>query len=114
MVTFGGMCLTVLTLSWTLCVYCCFLKFHNKSGKLIMNLLMSLILSNLTFIFAGAVVPGTKLCYIIACLDHFFWLVSFMWTAVLAFDISTTFSSVHNNTGEFKFYLISWGFPCLL
>lgn len=112
-----GLIMSIISLVYTCILYCCFKHLDTRAGKLVMNLSLSLILADLIFITGGASVLNPKVCYAAAILNHYFWLVSFCWIAVLAWDIWKTFTcKLHGGHGSVSIRVqcfLSWGIPMI-
>ena len=102
--------LSLIGLSITLITYITFPTLRTVPGKLLMGLVASLLISQITFQTSSLPVAVPVLCVAHAALQHFAWLSAFCWMSALAFDICRTFSSLStmldNYTKRFVWYTI--------
>ncbi len=91
-----GLIISILLLLYTFVVYCCFGELQTRPGMFVMNLIFALILAKLIFVTGRASSLNSKVCYSTAILGHYFWLASFTWMSVLAWDIWRKFVSTSN------------------
>ncbi|ELT99274.1 hypothetical protein CAPTEDRAFT_208644 [Capitella teleta] len=86
-----GQVISIVCLSLHLLVYSMFRKLRNLPGLNIMSLSACLLIAQLLFLFAGSVSVSYSWCFTIGVLVHYFFLASFLWMNVMAFDICRTF-----------------------
>ncbi|ELU09119.1 hypothetical protein CAPTEDRAFT_216805 [Capitella teleta] len=86
-----GQVISIVCLSVHLLVYSMFRKLRNLAGLNIMSLSGCLLIAQLLFLFAGSASASYSWCFSIGVLVHYFFLASFLWMNVMAFDICRTF-----------------------
>ena len=116
--TLVGNCISEAFLAYTLVVHAALPSLRTVPGRCVMALSLSLFLAQLMFqlsSLAGSVFP---VCVMMACLQHYFWLSSFCWMSVLAFDLSSTFSgggklmdTSHKEKHFRNFNIYAWSVP---
>ncbi|XP_033118564.1 adhesion G protein-coupled receptor L4-like [Anneissia japonica] len=121
MLTVVGTVLSLVALFLTFMCYCYFRTLRTLPGKSVMNLVIALFFSMFIFIVGSAQTQHVTLCTIVAVLLHFFWLASFFWMNVLAFDVRRTFNyncnlpNAHRNRRTLIVYgLYAWGSPAII
>jgi hypothetical protein len=122
-VSFIGLVLSITASLVTLAVYIMFpQQLLNTPGKNVMCLTIALAVSQVLFLVASEVVSLHYLCVTFAILMHYFFLSSFCWMNVIAFDLWVTFShkfvSVRHQsskTRRFIYYsLYAWCLPLII
>ena len=117
-----GISLSLCGLAFTLLTYSLFPVLRNIPGVCIMNLSVALFVAQLLFEVAPFSSGHEVLCTGLAVLEHYSWLVAFLWMNVLAYDISCTFSKMETQS-EVQAYqslrlrvfcAYAWGVPALL
>ena len=115
--TLTGQVLSMAGLFLTFITYILLPVLQTLPGKGIMNLCVSLFMSQFLLQVSSPIQPYQVLCNVIAVLQHLFWLVSFCWMSALAFNIARTFGGSSLNTGgkqSLKFYVIyAWLVPVI-
>ncbi|KAL9971187.1 hypothetical protein ACROYT_G023680 [Oculina patagonica] len=120
-----GCIVSMVSLVLLLMTYILFAELRNLTGKIIINLALSLLLYQ--SVFLSAVKPDDhNTCLAIAVLLHFFVLSSFTWMSVMAYDVRRIFTNVsegvaahrQNQHGGYtkrlmKYCLYAWGSPVL-
>ena len=89
--TFIGSILSMVSLILLLLTYIMFTELRNLTGKIIINLAISLLLHQSCF-FAGGEIKDPETCMSVAVLLHFFVLSSFTWMSVMAYDVHRIFA----------------------
>ena len=90
--TLVGNCISEAFLAYTLVVHVALPSLRTVPGRCVMALSLSLFLAQLMFQLSSLAAGYFPVCVLMACLQHYFWLTSFCWMTVLAFDLSSTFS----------------------
>ena len=119
--TLIGISLSMLGLALTFLVYSSFPSLRNIPGLGIMNLCLALFVAQLLFELSALVsASGCEwLCMVAGAVQHYSWLVAFLWMNVLAYDVTRTFTTMTtkdagSRTANYRIYLLySWGFPAL-
>jgi hypothetical protein len=116
--TFVGSLLSIISLISTLVVYLSFKELLNIPGKILVCLIISLLVAHIIFMVSGHVENLTHVCKMFAATMHYFFLASFSWMNVVAFDLLVTFSrplvaSAHSiRSNRFRIYcLYAWLAP---
>ncbi len=91
-VSVTGQTLSIIALILHLVVYSLFPQLQNLAGKNLMSLATSLLLAQLFFLFGVGRSENYSACAAVAVVIHYTFLASFIWMAVMAFDIWQTFS----------------------
>ncbi|XP_078352252.1 uncharacterized protein LOC144636927 [Oculina patagonica] len=89
--TYVGLSLSILSLILVLVTYSLFKELRTLPGIYLMNLTVAHLLVNLLYLATGYV-EAKVACKIVAILLHYFFLVSFMWMSVIAFETWKVFS----------------------
>jgi hypothetical protein len=92
------------------------------ASKAIMSLDVSLLLGQIHLLVGSAIMDHFIPCKIFGILVHYFFLVSFMWMNVLAFDLASTFASTsvvsrdlgHATRRFVKYSVYAWFTPLIL
>ena len=104
----------------TFVTHCAFPKLRNAHGRAIMQLASSTICAHILSLFNEGYHIQGRLCVTIAFLSHYFWLVSFNWMSIMAFNLANTFAwkmlqKTEDNLTTVLFQpLLGWGLPLLL
>ncbi|XP_030832054.1 uncharacterized protein LOC115918390 [Strongylocentrotus purpuratus] len=104
----------------TLITYVAFSTLRNRQGVSIMNFIVALFLGQIFLQYMRLSVSQFRIpCIVVAALSHFFFLASFVWTTILAWDLSRSFAA--NKIKSFSsssfgrkmvaFLVIGWGTP---
>ena len=114
--TLVGNVLSIAFLVFTLITYTLFPSMRTVPGICIMNLCVSLSLAQLLFQLSPLFTKHSVVCSVMAAIQHYMWLVSFLWMNVLAYITFKTFSTAgmgqRGGIGSLKRYaLYAWGFP---
>ncbi|XP_064625852.1 uncharacterized protein LOC135486721 isoform X1 [Lineus longissimus] len=91
-------------------------------SKAIMSLDVSLLLGQVNLLVGSGLIDQFLWCKIAGILVHYFFLVSFMWMNVLAFDLASTFASTSIITRDYehatrrfvKYSVYAWFTPVLI
>ena len=67
-------------------------EMRNFHGKTLMSFSISLFFAQFCFLLGSIKDIPQTVCMVIACLCHYFWLCTFLWSTVMAFDIARRFS----------------------
>ncbi|XP_011679634.2 uncharacterized protein LOC105445595, partial [Strongylocentrotus purpuratus] len=104
----------------TLITYVAFSTLRNRQGVSIMNFIVALFLGQIFLQYIRLLVSQLGIpCIVVAAMSHFFFLASFFWTTILAWDLSRSFAaskmkSFSSSTFGRKmvfFLVIGWGTP---
>ncbi|XP_030831934.1 uncharacterized protein LOC105437497 [Strongylocentrotus purpuratus] len=104
----------------TLITYVAFSTLRNRQGVSIMNFIVALFLGQIFLQYIRLSVSQLGIpCIVVAALSHFFFLASFVWTTILAWDLSRSFaaskmksfSSSSFGRKMVAFLVIGWGTP---
>ncbi|XP_030831350.1 uncharacterized protein LOC753861 isoform X1 [Strongylocentrotus purpuratus] len=104
----------------TLITYIAFSTLRNRQGVSIMNFIVALFLGQILIQYVSISVSQFRIpCIVVAALSHFFFLASFVWTTILAWDLSRSFaaskmksfSSSSFGRKMVSFLVIAWGTP---
>lgn len=111
-ISYVGIGLSIVCLLLVLITYSLFKELRTLPGVNLMNLCLSLLVAHSLFMAAG-VTRIRLLCRTIAVLLHYFYLSSFVWMSIIAFDTYRTFSRTcysRQRTGKLKarFLVIGW------
>ncbi|XP_032232947.2 adhesion G protein-coupled receptor B2-like [Nematostella vectensis] len=87
------MSLSVISMSFLLLTYRLFKELRTIPGINMMNLAASLLMAQLLWQVSGAFTLGPVFCTITACFLHYLFLVSFLWTSIIAYDTWKAFSN---------------------
>ena len=90
--SFAGNCLSEICLAFTIIVHIILPPLRTIPGRSVMALSLSLFLAQLLFQILGLPLKLSAGCFAVAVLQHYFWLSSFCWMMVLAFDLRSTFA----------------------
>ncbi|XP_022799580.1 adhesion G-protein coupled receptor G6-like [Stylophora pistillata] len=107
-----------------LLTYIMFTELRNLTGKIIINLAISLLLHQSCF-FAGGEIKDPETCMSVAVLLHFFVLSSFTWMSVKAYDVHRIFAPLKGSgvaanlhDGDKKrltvYCVYAWGVPAVI
>ena len=91
--SFAGNCLSEFCLGITIIVHILLSPLRTIPGRSVMALSLSLFLAQLLFQISGLPLKLSAGCFVVAVLQHYFWLSSFCWMMVLAFDLRSTFAN---------------------
>nr|XP_054762317.1 uncharacterized protein LOC129268859 [Lytechinus pictus] len=106
----------------TLITYIAFSTLRNRQGVSIMNFIVALFFGQILLQYVRLSVSGLVIpCIVAAVLSHFFFLASFVWTTILAWDLSRSFAASNMKTFSsssfggkmIAFLVIGWGTPLL-
>ncbi|XP_033117729.1 uncharacterized protein LOC117117527 [Anneissia japonica] len=94
-------------------------ELKTLSGKIILNVSISLFCALLLTLIQGNFTKWTTFCEIVAVILHYLWLVCFLWMNAMAFELFRTFrflrASSRSERSQKKSYIIyfiySWGIP---
>lgn len=80
--------LSIVALSSVLLTYGLFGKLRNLPGINTMNLTVALLVGELIFLLSGPIrLAGDWLCTVTGCSLHYFFLASFFWMNVMAYNV---------------------------
>ena len=110
LLTYVGLTVSILSFILVLVTYSLFQELRTLPGINLINLFLAHLLADLVFLSTATVLPELA-CTIVAILLHYFFLVSFMWMSIIAFETWRTFSKIriqHRNLNrrEKCFYLL--------
>ena len=93
--TLSDACISVsiVALAFLLVTYCLFSELRTPPGINVMNLSASLLLAQLLWVTTSDKTDHSMACTVTAVLLHYLLLVSFVWTAIIAFDTWKTVTS---------------------
>ncbi|XP_071956956.1 uncharacterized protein [Antedon mediterranea] len=112
-----GCILSLFALALTFIVYSLLPSLRTLPGKSIMSLTVALFAAQFILTFGAGQTNNSIFCTLIAVTMHFFWLASFFWMSVLAYDVSKTFNNTHNRNASddrksfTKYSVKAWGIP---
>ncbi|XP_033118566.1 adhesion G protein-coupled receptor E4-like [Anneissia japonica] len=119
--SYVGCILSLVSLALTLLVYCLLPSLRTLPGKAVMSVTISLFCAQFLLNFGAGQTNITELCKVIAIAMHFFWLASFFWMSVLAYDVSKTFNkkTYDRSKGKrwktfVKYSIVAWGLPFVI
>jgi len=90
--TFVSMVISIISLVFVLITYSLFSELRTPPGINLMNLSASILLAQLLWLVGSGQTDKPTTCTVIAVLLHYFFLVSFMWTSIIAFDTWRAFT----------------------
>ncbi|KAK3737446.1 hypothetical protein QZH41_000166 [Actinostola sp. cb2023] len=88
------MVISIIALVFVLVTYSLFTELRTPPGINLMNLSVSILLAQLLWILGSGQTDTPMACTVIAVLLHYFFLVSFVWTSIIAFDTWRAFTQV--------------------
>ncbi|KAK3700227.1 hypothetical protein QZH41_003999 [Actinostola sp. cb2023] len=91
--TLVSMILSIVALVFVLVTYSLFTELRTPPGINLMNLSISILLAQLLWILGSGQTDKPIACTVIAVLIHYFFLVSFVWTSIIAFDTWSAFAA---------------------
>ena len=91
--SFIGAVVSIVSLVLLLMIYVLFVELRNLPGKIMLNLVISLLLYESVFLSAGKN-DNQLICLVVAALFHLFALSSFTWMNVMAYDVHRAFAKV--------------------
>jgi len=86
------MVISIIALVFVLVTYSLFTELRTLPGINLMNLSISILLAQLLWILGSGQTDTPIACTVIAVLLHYFLLVSFVWTSIIAFDTWRAFA----------------------
>ena len=89
-----GNTLSMACIVGTMTTYCMFKEMRTRAGKCIMNLCGALFFAQLSFQMSRTFMSYREVCVAVAVVQHYTWLVAFLWIYVLAYDTSCTFADL--------------------
>ncbi|KAK3729995.1 hypothetical protein QZH41_000952 [Actinostola sp. cb2023] len=92
LLTFVCMLISIIALVFVLVTYSLFTELRTPPGINLMNLSISILLAQLLWILGSGQTDTPIACTVIAVLLHYFFLVSFVWTSIIAFDTWRAFT----------------------
>ena len=90
--TLVGFSLSILALLAVILTYALFEELRTLPGKIIINLAVALLLTQLVFLFDMVKDVSDNFCTVIAVVLHYLFIASFCWMNAMAFDASRTFA----------------------
>ena len=113
--------LSIVALAITLITFILFSSLRNLPGCNVINLIIALIIAQALFLSQSlSVVTKSSVCLSFALGIHFFYLASFFWMNVMAFDLWKTFHKgfslyVSEISERLLYYaLYAWGMPVII
>ncbi|CAF1030215.1 unnamed protein product [Rotaria sp. Silwood1] len=113
--------LSICALSITLLTFILFSSLRNLPGCNIMNLIIALILAEILFLLQSLLImTKPSVCLLFALGIHYFFLASFFWMNVMAFDLWKTFHKgfsiyICEIRERLPYYaLYAWGMPVII
>ncbi|CAF4331119.1 unnamed protein product [Rotaria sp. Silwood2] len=113
--------LSICALSITLFTFILFSSLRNLPGCNVMNLIIALILAEILFLLQSLLImTRPSVCLLFALGIHFFFLASFFWMNVMAFDLWKTFHRgfsiyIYEIRERLPYYaLYAWGMPVII
>lgn len=120
--SFIGAVVSIVSLVLLLVIYVLFVELRNLPGKIMLNLVISLLLYESVFLSAGKN-DDQLICLVVAALFHLFALSSFTWMNVMAYDVHRAFAKVpdpaanrqeDSNKRLMCYSLYAWGGPAIV
>lgn len=124
--TIVGFSMSIFTLTVTLVIHLIFSELRTPlPGRNLMSLCVALLLAQFMWLFGSGDTDKPIICTVMAALIHYLFLVSFVCTAIIAFDTRQTFSNQmskapghfiggHSKNIRFLTYTcLAWGGPLL-
>lgn len=114
--------ISLLSLLFTVFIHLALPEMRNLHGKNISCFTAALLVSQM-FLLHDFDIKTRTWCTSISIIGHYFWLVVFTWTSILAYDIARTFNfrrllqlrQADDNRRRFGMYcLVGWGIPLVL
>ena len=126
--TYIGCSLSVIGCFLVLLTYLLFKELRTLPSKILMNLALAILISNILILFGGPVAGAfpqvVELCVAIALLLHYFSLSQFSWMSIMAFEMTRTFYQAYklrvNETKQSKriiftiYFIVGWSLPLLI
>nr|XP_045614175.1 uncharacterized protein LOC123767978 isoform X2 [Procambarus clarkii] len=114
-ITYVGLALSTAGLTATVATYAIFRTLNrDRSGKIVMNLSLALLLLNSVFIIAAQLEPPSVACTVLAAALHYLVVAAFAWMLVEAANmyqlLITVFASAETHFMA-KRVTAAWGFP---
>ncbi|XP_033117738.1 uncharacterized protein LOC117117531 [Anneissia japonica] len=114
-----GTILSLIGLLITIILRVIFEKLRTLSGKIILNISISLFFALLLTLVQGYFTEWKRFCEIVAAILHYLWLVCFLWMNAMAFEFFRTFrvfrASPRSENSQKKtfvtYFIYSWGVP---
>ena len=111
--------ISLVCLMATFVIYIRYRELRTLPGLMLMNLIVTLFIAQLLFLLNSWSLFETNpvLCLIMATLQHYFWLASFVWMGCLSQDIFRCFSSACTTVSTYsaskytKYMLAGWLMP---
>ncbi|KXJ11246.1 Cadherin EGF LAG seven-pass G-type receptor 2 [Exaiptasia diaphana] len=91
--TFVCMSMSIISLVFVLVTYSLFTELRTQPGINLMNLSAAILLAQLLWLLGSGQTDNSMGCTAIAVLLHYFFLVSFVWTSIIAFDTWRAFTA---------------------
>ncbi|XP_050412538.2 cadherin EGF LAG seven-pass G-type receptor 2 [Patella vulgata] len=119
-ITYIGCAISMVGLILTILTYTLFKCLHGeKSGKILLNLCVAMLLMNLAFLFGSqsSTTYGDDICTAVAVMLHLFLLATLMWMLVEAVEMYQALVTVFNKYARFymmKRCVVGWGVPLLI
>ncbi len=106
LVTLVGQIISIVSLAILLLIYCTNRSLRNLPGICLMFLATCLLIAQLSFISGALVMEIYIVCYVLSVTTHYFFLSSFFWMNVMAYDVwktfRTNFSANVTRSGRYK------------
>ena len=113
--------LSIFALAITLLTFALFSSLRNLPGCNTINLIIALIIAQILFLSQSLIImTRSSVCLMFALGIHFFYLASFFWMNVMAFDLWRTFHKgfslyIYDIRERLPFYMTyAWGMPVLI
>ena len=103
-----------------------FKELRTLPSKILMNLAVAIIVSNLFILIGGPIIssfPGKNLCTSVAIILHMFFLAQFSWMSVMVFEMIRTLRNATKLTPESKhfktrlfvaYFVLGWSIPLVI
>ena len=103
-----------------------FKELRTLPSKILMNLAVAIIVSNLFILIGGPIIssfPGKNLCTSVAIILHMFFLAQFSWMSVMVFEMMRTLRNAMKLTPESKhfktrlfvaYFVLGWSIPLVI
>lgn len=120
-VTLVLLVVSLTALAFNFFVYCCFPQLRNTPGKILMCLIISLFLAQLSFLVSPHLEEYRIACMVSAAFVHFFFIAAFCWMNIIALDLWMTFSNQFITAGSNEtsrrfiyFSIYAWVVPSVI
>lgn len=89
-ITYSTMGLSSLSLAFAICLFVYFKLYNNFGDQICINIMCTLVLTNVIFMCGIGFVDNSNVCYIIGVVLHFLWLCVFTWVSLFTIVFTVT------------------------